>query len=62
MAEKFVPVKLPEGFERDLALACLQAQDLSGLTAKDRILLYVRTVKELRAAADDLRKTGVIIK
>ena len=62
MAEKHQPVKLPLGFENDLALACLRSQDLSGITAKNCLLLYVRTVKELRAAADELAKTGLIIK
>lgn len=62
MAERIQPVKLPEGFERDLTLVSLFAPDLSSETPKSIVLQYARRYREICAAADDLRKTGVIIK
>ena len=58
MPEKFIPKKLPEGYEVELALAIVSSMDKSGMDTKNIHRSFLAILNEIRADREFLRKHG----
>lgn len=61
MPERYVPKKLPEAYEVDLAIAIVTSEDLSGMQIKDIHRRFLTCLNEIRADQEFLRKRGTVI-